>query len=73
MSKIVELLQELLGSVGNPLGEATYLSIGHLFLGSFLFGYNPYGIKPFIYVVISFLVLLHFFSAYNDIINKNDK
>lgn len=36
MSKIVELLQELLGSVGNPLGEATYLSIGHLFLGSFL-------------------------------------
>ena len=41
MSKIVELLQELLGSVGNPLGEATYLSIGHLFLGSFLFGYNP--------------------------------
>ena len=73
MSKIVELLQELLGSVGNPLGEATYLSISHVFLCSFLFGYNPYVIKPFIYLVISFLVLLHFFSAYNDIINKKDK
>ena len=37
MSKIVELLQELLGSVGNPLGEATYLSIGHLFFRLFSF------------------------------------
>ena len=72
MSKLLELLNELVGSVGNPIGEATCLAIGHLFLGSFLFGYNSYGIKPFIYVVISFLVLLHFFSAYNDIINKRD-
>ncbi len=72
MSKLLELLQELLGSVGNPIGEAACLAIGHLFLGSFLFGFNPYGIKPFIYVIISFLVLLHLFSAYNDIINKKD-
>lgn len=72
MSKIVELLQELLGSVGNPLGKQLTFPLVICFR-LFSFGYNPYGIKPFIYVVISFLVLLHFFSAYNDIINKKDK